>query len=257
MTNKKNSHQSCPASCDLMMLADRLTTMRGLARDISHQIRNPLSSLMLFTDILADTKRFARSAHELDILTEIRDNVRIINDNFTSLLECIGQDQNESLPVDINTVIESLLQFWEPMIKRTGINVDSSLCPDLPPISANRMMLRQALDNLVRNAIEAMDTGGTLTLTTSMERSSLSGRGEMVVIACEDTGTGIADGMKKQIFEPFFSSKPANHGLGLTVARQIVRESGGRLTCSSRAGQTVFRIELPGTTGPARQETAT
>lgn len=201
---------------------------------------------MLFADILADPKRFDRSDQELEILAEIKKNVQTINDITTRVLEFTGQDIVENLPVDINVIIQTVLRLWTPIIKQAGINVDFSPQPDLPSVLGDRIALQQALGNLVRNGIEAMNRGGSLTLITSLVPSSLPEQEEKVVISCRDTGPGIEEGLKNLIFDPFFSSKPSNSGLGLTIARQIVKRHGGRLVCSSsNAKQTVFCIELP------------
>lgn len=237
---------------ELMEEADRLATLNRLASGISHQMRNPLSAIMLFTDILADENRFPRSEQEVELLADIRDNVRTITDIITRVLGFTGQAFPPVHDVDINAIIRDILQLWSPEIKRAGIGVGFSPHPDLPKVTGDRVELGQAIGSLVSNAIEAMKGGGTLTLATARAQSfhnrenSQEGEKEVMLITCTDTGPGMDDTLKKSIFDPFFSTKQTNSGIGLTVARRIAKRYGGMLSClASTPGNTVFRIELP------------
>ena len=229
---------------ELMEEADRLATLNRLANGISHQMRNPLSAIMLFTDILADEKRFTRSEQELELFADIKDNIRTVTDIITRVLGFTGQDASPALSVDINAMIRDILQLWSPIIKRNSIRVDVSLQPDLGCVTGDRVELGQAVGSLVRNAIEAMKGGGTLTLTTARAQSAQNE--ERALITCTDTGPGIDVELKKSIFDPFFSDKQTNSGIGLSVARRIAGRYGGMLSClASAPGKTIFSIELP------------
>ncbi len=229
---------------ELMEEADRLATLNRLASGISHQMRNPLSAIMLFTDILADEKRFSRSDQELELLADINNNVRTVTDIITRVLGFTGQDASPALSVDINAMIRDILQLWSPIIKRNSIRVDVSLQPDLGCVTGDRVELGQAVGSLVRNAIESMKGGGTLTLTTARAQSAQNE--ERALITCTDTGPGIDVELKKSIFDPFFSDKQTNSGIGLSVARRIAGRYGGMLSClASAPGKTIFSIELP------------
>ena len=237
---------------ELMEEADRFTTLNRLAGGISHQMRNPLSAIMLFTDILADENRFSRSEQELEFLADIRDNVRTMTDIITRILDFTEQAVSPAQSVDINGMIRDILQLWSPEIKRAGIGVDFSPHPDLPRVPGDRVELGQAIGSLVRNAIEAMKGGGTLTMTTARAQSFQNrenpqdGENEVVRITCADTGPGIDHALKKSIFDPFFTTRQSISGMGLTVARRIAKRYGGVLSClASTPGKTVFVLELP------------
>lgn len=239
---------------ELMMSADRMATLNRLASGISHQMRNPLSAIMLFTDILADEKRFTRSDQELDLLADINNNVRTVTDIITRALGFTDGNASPVLSVDINGMIRDILQLWSPLLKRAGIKADFSPRPDLPCVAGDRVKLGQAVGSLVRNAMEAMKDGGTLTLTTTRTQSAQNE--EKVVITCTDTGPGIDEELKNFIFDPFFSTRQGNSGMGLTIARLIVNRYGGRIfRQSARAGKTVFCIELPLAPEPQANET--
>ncbi len=227
-----------------MLLADRFRTLDRLAGGIAHQVRNPLSAIMLFSDILADERRFTRSGQELELLADINTNIRLVTDIITRIQGFTDRNASPDPCLDINDMIRDILQLWSPILKRTGIKANFSPEPDLPCVAGNRAELGQAVSALVRNAMEAMDTGGALTLATALTQSAQNE--EKVVITCADTGPGIDEELENFIFNPFFSTKQGNSGMGLTIARWIVNRHGGRIFCqSAEAGKTVFCIELP------------
>ena len=246
-------------SCQEMMgeqllLADRFRTLDRLAGGIAHQMRNPLSAIILFSDILADEKRFTRSGQELELLADINNNVRLVTDIITRVMGFTDSNASPARRVDINEMIRDILQLWSPLLKRAGTKADFFPEPDLPCVTGNRAELGQAVSALVRNAIEAMKDGNTLTLTTTYTQSAQNE--EKVVITCTDTGPGIDVKLKKSIFDPFFSTKQGNSGMGLTIARLIVNRCGGRIFCqSAEAGKTVFCMELPVAPEPQANET--
>jgi signal transduction histidine kinase len=109
----------------------------------------------------------------------------------------------------------------------------------LPPVQADADQLWQAILNLIRNALEAMPKGGTLELRTASTTDE-------VVLHLTDTGKGMSEEERLQIFRPFFTTKPVGTGLGLTLTQQIIGEHGGRIECASVVGQgTTFSLSLP------------
>ena len=243
-TSKNKSPQPCPASCALLESADRLLTLAGLAGGLAHQVRNPLTAIMLFADILADPKRFARSEQELEMLAEIKENVRLITDTITRVLDFM-QDDGSLEPVDINAIIQDMLLLRQPGMTKARIKVSFSPAPDLSPVTGNRKALQQVVGNLIRNGAESIGDNGTLTLATSLEHCRAAA-GDKVIITCMDSGAGLDIKLKERIFNPFFSTRENHPGLGLFVARRIVERHGGTIFCrSGRKGATVFVFELP------------
>lgn len=229
-----------------MVLADRLASLAQLSSGISHEIRNPLASIMLFVDILADPKRFRRSRQETEILDEIKENVQKITDIIGRVFDFARLNSSHRLPSDINRLLQDMLRLWTPKMKQSAITPEFNPQPDLPRITGDSVELQQAFSNLILNAIEAMPEGGTLSLTTATALSAFHAQRKVVVVTCGDTGPGIPDDLRKAIFNPFFSTKAESSGLGLTISYQIIKRHGGVLYCSaSEVDKTIFSIELP------------
>jgi signal transduction histidine kinase len=120
-----------------------------------------------------------------------------------------------------------------------GVKVVAELDKSVPLINGDEGQLWQAVLNLVRNSLEAMPDGGTLTVRTARVRNN-------VVLTIADSGKGMSEDERQQIFKPFFSTKPSGTGLGLPLVQQVVAEHGGRIRCESAPNQgTTFIIELP------------
>ncbi len=229
-----------------MFLADRLASLNQLSSGISHEICNPLSSIMLYVDILADRERFGhRSEQELQILSEIRENTNRIADTLTRLLDCSRLDIAEKQSVDLNRIIQDTVNIWKPKMQCSGIELRLFLQADLAPVRGDRIELQQVFSNLILNGIEAMPGGGILTIGSRPARSLFHDTREIILVTVSDTGGGIPTDQQESIFHPFFSTKADHTGLGLTIAHQIVRRHGGMLICSSSSkGGTTFSIEL-------------
>jgi len=140
---------------------------------------------------------------------------------------------------DINRVIQETVELLRPEIDNRGLSVELQLASDLPGIAIDPRQIKQALVNLVKNAIQAMTKGGRLTLRTS-------NASEGIVVSVADTGGGIPEEKINRIFEPFYTTKKKGSGLGLMIVQRIVREHGGRIELESRVNKgTTFRIWLP------------
>jgi len=229
-----------------MILADRLASLSQLSSGFSHEIRNPLASIMLFVDILADQRRYSRSEQELEILAEVKENVQRITDIITRVFDYARPGSSNKVPSDINKLLEDILRLWAPKINRASIETKLSLQPDIPLVTGDSGELQQVLSNLILNAIEAIDKGGTLTITTKTALSTFHKNRQILLITVKDTGKGIPDNLRNTIFNPFFSTKPEGAGLGLTISYQIIKRHGGVLSCNKSGPEgTLFSIELP------------
>jgi signal transduction histidine kinase len=139
----------------------------------------------------------------------------------------------------INQLIEELAAFVRPVATRQGLTIHVATDPTVPLMEIDRTLLRQAVHNLVKNAMEALSRGGALTIASRCE-------GNAVTIAVSDTGGGISAEVAERLFEPFFTTKPQGTGLGLSITRQIIEEHGGDLTWhNDERGGTTFVVRLP------------
>jgi two-component system, sporulation sensor kinase E len=139
----------------------------------------------------------------------------------------------------LNEVVEKTLELLRPELDNRGLNVKTKFAARLPMSPIDATQIQQALVNLVKNAMQAMTKGGTLTLQT--------GEGsDGVWVSVEDTGGGIPQEEINRIFEPFYTTKKKGTGLGLMIVQRIVRAHGGRIDLESHIGRgTKFRIWLP------------
>jgi signal transduction histidine kinase len=136
-------------------------------------------------------------------------------------------------------VVRETIQLLRPEIENRGIVIKEKLAPQLPSAPLDPAQIKQVLVNLIKNAIQAMTRGGTLTVQTDPGADG-------VVLTVADTGGGIPEEQLNRIFEPFYTTKKKGSGLGLMIVQRIVREHNGRIELESHVGQgTVFRIWLP------------
>ena len=142
-------------------------------------------------------------------------------------------------PLDINTVVKGLSDFFSEELNRAGMVLTLDLAETLPFIQGDERFIRQMLVNLVKNAIAAMTPGGIIHIRTWHTD-------EFVIMTVEDTGSGIPTDMIHKIFEPYFTTKVDGTGLGLTMAYKVVKEHGGDIRVQSEQGKgTCFTISLP------------
>ena len=142
-------------------------------------------------------------------------------------------------PVSLNEIVEKTIDLLKPELTNRGLNVKTEMARRLPAAPVDATQMQQVLVNLIKNAMQAMTRGGTLTLQT--------GEGaDGVWVSVLDTGGGIPQEQINRIFEPFFTTKKRGTGLGLMIVQRIVRAHGGKIEVESHAGRgTTFRVWLP------------
>jgi signal transduction histidine kinase len=213
-----------------------------LAGGLAHEIRNPLSTLSLNLDLLAEDFQNAETPRDRRVLQRVErlrhevDRLYGIVENF---LRFARVQDLKLVPTDFNAVIEELCDFYEPQANSKGIVIRTYLTPELPPMPIDVDLFKQALLNLVLNAQHAMPSGGELILTTRRE-------GPFVVLDVIDTGEGMTDEVRARIFDAFFSTRSGGSGLGLPTTRKIVEAHGGGIHVQSKPGTgSQFTIRLP------------
>jgi signal transduction histidine kinase len=244
-----------------LIRSERLAAVGKIAAHITHEVRNPLSSVGLNAELLEETvaRLAASSTADPAEAEEARALLRAIGkevDRLTEITEAYLRFARLPRPrlerEDLRALVQALVAFIQPELAAANITVDADLPTGLPPVLADENQLRQALLNLLRNAKEAMGDGGRLTLRA---RAIADDRGgDSVELEIGDTGPGIRAEHLGKVFDPFFSTKEGGTGLGLALTQQIIVEHGGTIAVSSVAGQgTTFRLRLPATTPDASE----
>lgn len=226
--------------------AQRLVAeMAELAGGLAHELRNPLSTMMVNLKLLAedlnddrshpeDTRR--RALLKVDVLLREAQRLQTLFDRFLSVAGPYGLEWSE---VDLNSLVARLVEFFEPSAKDGGVQIRLDLAPGTLMGRVDTTLLRQALLNLLMNAQQAMPDGGDLCVTTSRETHH-------VVISVADSGVGIPDEDKDRILRPFFTTKSEGGGLGLSITKRVVQEHGGSIDFTTERGVgTTFTIRIP------------
>ena len=205
-----------------LIRSERLATVGRMAAHITHEIRNPLASLGLNVELLADeVGPDNQEAHKL--VTSIGKEVDRLSEITETYLRFVRLPKPKPVRLELGALAASVLEFSGGELSLAKIEVEVKLEPALPEVVADESQLRQALLNLVRNAKEAMEGGGRLCVEVAR-----AGDGQVRLVLA-DSGPGIPPENLGNIFEPFFSTKAKGTGLGLALVQQIVSEHGGRI----------------------------
>jgi signal transduction histidine kinase len=207
-----------------------------------HEIKNRIGAVSLNLQLLAEdlpeaaTPRERRARQRIERLQE---ECQKLVDLAADFLRFARVRDLHLQPVALEDVITRLVDFLSPTAREKGIEIHWLLAPDLPAVLLDRDLFEQCLLNLLLNAEQAMPEGGTLTLLGRRE-------GNWVCLEVIDTGVGIPPAILPKLFQPFFSTKPNGHGLGLAITRRIVQAHGGSIEVQSTPGHgTRFTIRLP------------
>lgn len=223
-------------------LADRYNEIARLAGGLAHEIKNPLSTISLNMELLAedfsdsDSPRDRRALRKVEV---VQRECRRLQDLLDDFLNFTKGRQLKQVPSDLNEQVRRVLDFVQAQAKEAGIEVREYLASDLPTVMLDREAFHGALLNLVLNAQQAMPDGGQLVV-----RTQPTGIG--VAVDLIDTGKGMDEATRGRIFEAFFSTRSGGTGLGLPIARKIIEAHGGEITVQSAVGRgTKFTIKLP------------
>jgi PAS domain S-box-containing protein len=234
-----------------VMRVDRLSSLGQLSGGIAHEIRNPLAGINLFLDVLSDEERFTRTSQELNILEEIKNNIKRINGIIKRVLDFSRQSKTTSLSrLEIGSLIEDTLKLWRSRIGIEGIELRLFVEEDLPEVLGDPIEIQQVLNNLLDNAVDVMRGGGLLSIAARRRTLSAEKNRPAVSITVQDTGSGIPVEAQDSIFNPFFTTKPTGTGLGLAISHRIISHHGGIIFFETSANVgTTFHLELPTASG--------
>jgi nitrogen fixation/metabolism regulation signal transduction histidine kinase len=226
--------------------AERMAAWQGVAHQVAHEIKNPLTTISLalynmerdFAGLAPEPK--ARVVKSLDALKRELDSLADLANSFSSL---------GTLPefqvgrVDVNALVESLVAVWP----WPHVAIETELDPARPEARGDERQLRRVLRNLVKNACEAQPQGGRVRISTRREPPAESSEAERIAIEVEDEGPGMDVETVARAFDPGFSTKRRGSGVGLTVSERVVEQHGGTLVIDSAPGRgTRVTVVIPG-----------
>jgi signal transduction histidine kinase len=220
----------------------RVAVAGRLSAQMAHDLKNPLAALQGATQFLAEERRRGCSldAHAdfVDLIGEQVARMRRIVDDYHRF----GRVEPVRARIDVGGLVREVAALSAHAA--AGVTVRTEVEGQLPACSADRDLLARALENLLRNAIEAMPVGGTVTI--GVRRIDDGAHGAAVLVTVTDTGAGMDARTRERAFEDFFSTKPAGTGLGLAFVRRVVEGHGGSIQLESTLGHgTVVRVGLP------------
>jgi signal transduction histidine kinase len=224
--------------------SERLSALTRITAGVAHEVKNPLNSMRLW---LENLKENLPPGNEVSTQA-----VRVLDSEIDRLDRVVKRFLDFTKPVEMRVeevslapLLARIVEVAQLQIDRAKLRVDLRLANDVPPVRGDSELLRQAVLNLVLNAVQAMPEGGRLTV--SLER-----RGDDAQVLVADTGKGIPAEHRNRIFQLFFTTRKGGSGLGLATTFRIVQLHNGSIDFVSEPGQgTAFRIELPLARGPA------
>jgi two-component system NtrC family sensor kinase len=225
-----------------IMRSERLATLGQLSAGVAHEINNPLTGVLTYVRLIK--KRLDKRGDEDGDFRRYLDKVEKETERCSTIVKNLLDFARQSEPnlksVDINLIINESLDLLEHKIRLQNVEVEKGF-GSVPRLTADFAQLQQVFMNLIINAVEAMDKGGKLIISTKVLNEL-----KMVEIDFIDTGVGIPKENLSQIFDPFFTTKTKGTGLGLSVVFGIISRHKGEIDVKSDVGKgTIFTIRLP------------
>jgi PAS domain S-box-containing protein len=222
-----------------LQVSERLAAVGRITAGVAHEVKNPLNSMRLWLENLKESlpaDRDGAAQQAVNVLDAEIDRLDAVVKRFLDFARPMDVRLE---PTQLAGLLREVLEVAQPQLQRAKVEVAQLLPIGIPEVFVDRDLLKQAVLNLVLNAVEAMPAGGQLQLT-------LSRRGEMAEITVGDTGKGIPPEHRQKVFQLFFTTRPGGSGIGLASTFRIVQLHNGSINFTSEVGRgTTFRIELP------------
>lgn len=216
---------------------EKLATVGKVAAGVAHEIRNPLTTIKGFLQVLTGQAENGSATVERSYLDVMLGEISRVDRLVSELLLLSRPGHLTKAPVDLRTVLEEIHIRTRARAMQQGIEIASSL-DEVPHVTGDMEMLKQVFLNLIDNALEAMDEGGSLTVRLRAGRDD-------VIVDVMDTGPGIPYYQTDRIFDAFFTTKESGIGLGLPICQRIVQDHGGEIRVSSKGFGATFTVTLP------------
>ena len=225
--------------------SERTSSILLLAAGVAHELGNPLNSLTIHLQLIERKLKKLKLAKDADAAS-LADSIRICEEevrrldgivsNFLEAIRPRAPDLSEINPAE---VLAEVLRFQQGELADRGVTIEAETPADLPTVMADRNQLKQVFFNLIKNAVEAMAPGGKLRIRSRADD-------ENVFLLFGDSGAGIKQEDLGRLFQPYHTTKPGGHGLGLMIVQRIMREHGGQVGIESKEGVgTVVTLQFP------------
>jgi two-component system sensor histidine kinase HydH len=237
-TNLETMNKDMRTMHEQLVQSEKMAALGAMMAEITHEIRNPLVSIGGFTRRLAKKLRDNEDKKYVDIiLSEVARLEGIIHDNLSYIKELAPQ----FVETDIVGLIEEILTLYEDELASRRIRVERNFSSSLPRLMIDPQQIKQGVINILKNAMEAMENGGTLFI-----RAYTIPEAQVAAIEIGDTGPGIAAKAVHNIFNPYYTTKPRGTGLGLPITNRIIQSHKGKIELRNRdGGGALFTIKLP------------
>jgi signal transduction histidine kinase len=237
-TNLETMNKDMRALHEQLVQSEKMAALGAMMAEITHEIRNPLVSIGGFTRRLAKKLQSGEDKKYIDIiLSEVTRLEGIIHDNLTYIKEMAPQPAE----TDMNALVQEILTLYEDELTQRRIRMERDFSSRMPLLMVDPQQLKQAVINILKNAMEAMENGGALTIRTY----PVDEAGE-AALEFGDTGPGISAKAMHNVFNPYYTTKPRGTGLGLPITNRIIKAHRGRIELRNKdTGGAVFTIKLP------------
>jgi len=230
-------------STERLIEDERTSSVLLLAAGVAHELGNPLNSLTIHLQLIARKLKKLKADRDSGSLAQsiavCRDEVKRLDGIITNFLEAIRPRPPDLAETNVVDVLNEVLRFQAGEFRNRRIKVEAETQADLPVILADRNQLKQVFYNLISNAVEAMEPGGRLRIVSRADDES-------VYLIFGDSGVGIRQEDLSQLFQPYHTTKPGGHGLGLMLVQRIMRAHGGQVGIESKEGVgTVVTLSFP------------
>ncbi len=240
--NARDVNDNAYNAADHQRLIDQSVEIARLAGSLAHEIKNPLSVILMNMDLLAEDLADGNTPRERRALTKVgtvRSQCKRLQNLLDDFLNFGRAVKLELRPSNLNEVVADVTDFVAPQMEEADVEVIRHLANDLPSVLLDRQKIQAAILNLLLNAQQAMPDGGQLWVRTRETPTT-------VALDLIDTGGGIDDETLLHIFEPFYSTKASGSGLGLPTTRRIIEGHDGTISVQSKPGNgTQFTLEFP------------
>jgi signal transduction histidine kinase len=230
----------------------RATETRAMTKGLTHELKNPLSTIGLNADLLREAVSDIALPDDAERAPLLRRTEAIQREaeRLTGILQDFeafaGEIRLHPAATDLNLLVDELVDFYAPQAASAGIRIRADLSGEALIASVDANQLKQALLNLMLNATQAITSSEQTREKELILRTRRSPEGAGADVHVIDTGPGIPDDVRARVFDPYFTTKPSGSGIGLTITRRIVEEHRGTLTVHSEPDRgTDFRISLP------------